>query len=435
MEAGVSDGEAAGEARPRSIVLVRSPKAGRSAKGAVALKALRDCGVEVREVLDVSALDQHVPFGRTWRERGYDAAVAAGGDGTIGAVASQLAGSGLPLGILPLGTSNDTARSLGIPLDLGRAAEVIARGAPSPVDAGMALPATTEPFALSSESPAPQTPEYAARIVNVAARGAYFLHALTLGLNVAFARLATDIARRERFGRLNYAAAALEALTHFDPVPVTLRLSGVRRWSAWSEPPDADGNLVVHCDAIQVAAVNLPVFGGNLNFHLPRVETRDSLLDFVLIEAPQPHVIREAIEGWLGAHRELTVSRRGSASPQAQRGMPHATASDEAGFNIPGVRRYQAYTAAIETPEPVDVTLDGEVRARTPAVVCVTPEPVRVLLPSAADDGQAGNAGNGRRRGQEQQRSEVRASPQRAQHARLTMRPLLPAPGRALSRH
>lgn len=386
----MTDGENASGPGQRAVVLVRSPKAGRSAKGAAAMRALRDHGVEVREVLEVSALDQRAPLGRAWRERGYDAAVAAGGDGTIGAVATQVAESGLPLGILPLGTSNDTARSLGIPLALERAAEVIARGDPFPVDAGMAAPATSEPFALSPEPPEPQTPEHVARVVTVAARGAYFLHALTLGLNVAFARLATDIARRERFGRLNYATAAIEALTRFDPVPVTLRLSGVRRWSASGEPPDADGNLVVRCDAIQVAAVNLPVFGGNFNFHLPQVETRDSLLDFVFIEAPPPHAIREAVEGWLGALRELTRARRGSASPAVKPGTPHATASDEAGFSIPGVHRYQAYTAAIETPEPVDVTLDGEVRGRTPAIVRVTPQPLRIVLPAGGPLGAAG---------------------------------------------
>lgn len=378
----VTEREPTDEPKPRSIVLVRSPKAGRSAKGAAALTALSDRGVDVREVLDVSTFDQRAPLGRAWSDRGYDAAVAAGGDGTIGAVASQLCGSELPLGILPLGTSNDTARSLGIPLVLERAADVIAHGTPSSVDAGMALPATTEPFALATDAPTPQTSDHAAQLVTAAARGAYFLHALTLGLNVAFARLATDIARRERFGRLTYAASAIEALTHFDPVPVTLRLSGVRRWSAASGPPDASGNLVVQCDALQVAAVNLPVFGGGLNMRLPGVETRDSLLDFVVIEAPQPHVLREAVEGWLGALRDLP-RRPSPAKGRSERDTSRATAAYEAVFNIPGVHRYQAYAAAIETPDPVDVTLDGEVRGRTPAFVRVTPEPLRILLPSA----------------------------------------------------
>ena len=54
--------------------------------------------------------------------------VAAGGDGTLNAVAASLMGLDIPMGILPLGTFNYVARVLNIPLDLLEAAEVIATG-------------------------------------------------------------------------------------------------------------------------------------------------------------------------------------------------------------------------------------------------------------------------------------------------------------------
>lgn len=54
--------------------------------------------------------------------------VAAGGDGTLNAVASQLLNQSIPLGILPLGTFNYVARVLSIPLDIIQAALVIATG-------------------------------------------------------------------------------------------------------------------------------------------------------------------------------------------------------------------------------------------------------------------------------------------------------------------
>lgn len=54
--------------------------------------------------------------------------VAAGGDGTLNAVAKALLGSNIPLGILPLGTFNYVARVLNIPLEIMQAAEVIATG-------------------------------------------------------------------------------------------------------------------------------------------------------------------------------------------------------------------------------------------------------------------------------------------------------------------
>ena len=63
-----------------------------------------------------------------------DAVVIGGGDGSIRTVASVLAGTGVPLGILPLGTRNHFAKDLGIPLHLGEAVEVIARGTQRRVD-------------------------------------------------------------------------------------------------------------------------------------------------------------------------------------------------------------------------------------------------------------------------------------------------------------
>jgi diacylglycerol kinase family enzyme len=55
-----------------------------------------------------------------------DAIVAAGGDGTVSAVAAALAGTGTPLGVIPTGTLNHFAKDLNIPLDLAGAARVIA---------------------------------------------------------------------------------------------------------------------------------------------------------------------------------------------------------------------------------------------------------------------------------------------------------------------
>jgi len=65
---------------------------------------------------------------RAIAERGDPLLIVGGGDGTVGAAASALAGSGTSLGILPLGTLNHFARDLGIPSDLNAAALAIARG-------------------------------------------------------------------------------------------------------------------------------------------------------------------------------------------------------------------------------------------------------------------------------------------------------------------
>lgn len=65
---------------------------------------------------------------------GASAVVAAGGDGTVSAVAGVLAGGATPLGVLPLGTLNHFARDLGIPLDLPSALRVLAAGHTRQVD-------------------------------------------------------------------------------------------------------------------------------------------------------------------------------------------------------------------------------------------------------------------------------------------------------------
>jgi diacylglycerol kinase family enzyme len=63
-----------------------------------------------------------------------DGVVVGGGDGSIHTVAGVLAGTGVPLGVLPLGTLNHFAKDLGIPTDLAGAVAAIAGGESRPVD-------------------------------------------------------------------------------------------------------------------------------------------------------------------------------------------------------------------------------------------------------------------------------------------------------------
>ncbi len=63
-----------------------------------------------------------------------EAVVAGGGDGTVSAVASLLAGTPTPLGVLPLGTLNHFAKDAGLPTDLKKAVETIAAGQTRYVD-------------------------------------------------------------------------------------------------------------------------------------------------------------------------------------------------------------------------------------------------------------------------------------------------------------
>ncbi len=67
---------------------------------------------------------------------GHDVVVAAGGDGTVSAIAGALADQKTSVAVLPMGTLNHFARDVGIPLDLGEAAAAIAAGHVKRIDVG-----------------------------------------------------------------------------------------------------------------------------------------------------------------------------------------------------------------------------------------------------------------------------------------------------------
>ena len=77
-----------------------------------------------------------VAAARSAVERGTEALVAAGGDGTVNAIAGVAVEAGIPFGVLPLGTLNHFAKDLGIPTDLEGALEVVTRGRVRVVDVG-----------------------------------------------------------------------------------------------------------------------------------------------------------------------------------------------------------------------------------------------------------------------------------------------------------
>ena len=67
---------------------------------------------------------------------GANVVVAAGGDGTIGEIVNALVGTDVALGVIPMGTGNDFARSLGIGNDMDRAIYNLLEGVPMAIDVG-----------------------------------------------------------------------------------------------------------------------------------------------------------------------------------------------------------------------------------------------------------------------------------------------------------
>ena len=78
------------------------------------------------EIYDTATGDRFGDVVRSRLRNGFNLVVAAGGDGTVSAVMDGLAGSSIPLGIIPTGTANLIARELNIPLEIGEAVALIA---------------------------------------------------------------------------------------------------------------------------------------------------------------------------------------------------------------------------------------------------------------------------------------------------------------------
>lgn len=113
------------------MLLVCNPAAGRrGASGAVTelRRVLAVAGVDAEPLLTRGCWDAGEVVSERLAER-PDAVLVCGGDGTVGQVAGAVAGSGVPLGILPYGTSNVLAWECGLPPSPRAALEVLLRGA------------------------------------------------------------------------------------------------------------------------------------------------------------------------------------------------------------------------------------------------------------------------------------------------------------------
>lgn len=123
-----------------------------------------------------------------------DLVIVGGGDGTLNAIVDSLVESKLPLGILPLGTANDLARTLKIPLSIPEACHVIANGVLKEIDLGC---------------------------VN----GKYFFNVASIGLSVDITqRLSKGLKRR--WGVLAYAITAFSVMSRTRRFRAEIRVDG-----------------------------------------------------------------------------------------------------------------------------------------------------------------------------------------------------------------
>jgi diacylglycerol kinase family enzyme len=128
-------------------VLIYNPAAGqrnRRSRMARLVEEMRPRGLEL--VHAPTERSRHaIEIAREFAARGVDLVVVYGGDGTVSEAAWGLTGTGIPLAVLPGGTSNVLARELSIPLAIDRAKELLWTGVPRRV---RILTANDRPFLL-----------------------------------------------------------------------------------------------------------------------------------------------------------------------------------------------------------------------------------------------------------------------------------------------
>lgn len=169
---------------------------------------------------------------------GHDLVVVGGGDGTVSFAAGQLAGTGTVLGILPLGTANDLARTLEIPGSLDAACTALADGKVVDIDLGRA-------------------------------NGWPFLNVASVGLAVGVTESLSPRLKRY-LGPLAYGVAAVRAYSRHKPFRARL------------EFPDGDHGTLELPDVLQVAVGNGRHYGGG-NAVSPTAGIDDHILDVYAI--------------------------------------------------------------------------------------------------------------------------------------------------------
>lgn len=226
------------------VIALTNPASGHGAAiraAQLAIARLHRRGVEVVEIIGDDAQDaRHLVAAAL--DKGADAVMATGGDGVVSNALQVLAGTDIPLGIVPAGTGNDHAREFGIPTkDPEAAADVVADGWAQTIDL--------------------------ARIRDSGGRDTWFGTVAAAG----FDSLVTDRANRMSWphGRLRYYLAMLAELSQLRLLPFRMVL---------------DESREIDADLTLAAFGNTRSYGGGLLI-CPGADPTDGLLDITMVHS------------------------------------------------------------------------------------------------------------------------------------------------------
>lgn len=212
-----------------------------------------------------------------------DVVVAWGGDGTVNGAASGVAGTGIPLAIIPGGSGNGLARDLAIPFDPARAFEVAATGKVRAIDAGDL-------------------------------HGSLFFNVAGIGLDARIAgRLATEGHRR---GLMGYVLATVAELRSYEACAYSL-----------SQVLDATGQAlngdITDRPALFIALANSRQYGNGAQI-APRALLDDGQMEVVIVESQSSVRIARQLPAFFGGRLQEGpgIVMRSAASMEISSGQP-----------------------------------------------------------------------------------------------------------------
>jgi diacylglycerol kinase (ATP) len=267
---------------------------------------------------DAAAVEGHV---RAALDRGIASVVGLGGDGTQRGIATVIAGTGVPLGILPAGTGNILGGVLGIPTGLREAIETFATSRPRSIDLGDVQLYTTD---LAPGDPPERT-------------------ICAIGCGIGFdARLmaTTPSAHKARFGRYAYFLQAARLASTIGAVPYRITIDG----------------RVIELEASIAMVTNVgDLIPGVLRPRLPALPD-DGQLDLFVVAA------KGVVEGLRGLADQLIRTSEGG---------------DAASRTL----RFRCQSARLESTPPEPIQVDGDPCGSGTVEVTVRPGALEVLVP------------------------------------------------------
>ncbi|MFZ4893655.1 diacylglycerol/lipid kinase family protein [Plantibacter sp. Mn2098] len=274
--------------------------------------AAQEAGWAAPRFYETSVEDPGVGQGQRAVEDGAAVVLAAGGDGTVRAVAQGLRASGVPIAVVPSGTGNLLARNLKLPLnDVAESIRVAYHGETKPVDIGVVT------IVREDGSEEEQC----------------FVVMAGMGID-AMMISSTNPDLKKTVGWLAYVESGLRSIIKSEPFRLHYQLQGHRQHSI-----RVSSILVGNCGTLQ----------GGIEL-MPDAVIDDGILDIAVL---QP----KGALGWLLVWRKVSWENRVLRKSSVGRRLIKATGSRGKGNTVTYLRSEQV---TLKVDEPHDIELDGD---------------------------------------------------------------------------